>query len=174
MMEHMNQINKITKSDILDSYLAGIIDGEGSIMVRKSRYRLKGKHKDCINPSYTPRVAFKNTNEDVIKLFKKRFGGHYHKDKKLYQSKIGYRQRKLMFSYDSENQTAYKIIEKLIPYLVIKKKQAICILKLKKLKQKASQDRDKSYSNGFYGKPYKKKYINGFEKIYQEVKRCNH
>jgi len=49
-------------------YLAGFVDGEGSLMITKSR------RADCIGPSYNPRVAIANTRQDVLAWIKQTYG----------------------------------------------------------------------------------------------------
>jgi len=151
----------MTETEIY-AYLAGILDGEGSLMIRKSTYRLRNpKFADCKNPSYNPRIGVKNTNEDVIKLFKQVFHGHYHKDKKLYPSKWGVHQNKIIYSYGAEHRLAVVICKTLMPYLIIKKKQAEKLLELNALKH---LKRSNSYTLEM---------IEKFEKLYREVKHLN-
>jgi len=159
-------INKI-------AYLAGIVDGEGSIMIRKSTYRSKNKkYGDCVNPSYSPRVGIKNICKNPLLLMKNVFGGHVSKEKRLYQSKSGFKRKNLMWIYNAEHRIAYKICEALFPYLMIKREQAKKIFELKRLKGLAHKDRQKDNSR-FCGKAYKKCYIEQFEKLYLEVKKLN-
>lgn len=161
------------RDEIIFAYLAGLMDGEGSFMIRKSFYRVRNKkYGDCKNPMYTPRVGVKNTNREVIELMKSIFGGHMSKEKRVYQSKNGHKRRKILYIYNAEHRIALNICEKLLPYLIIKKEQAKLLLELDKLKEKAKKDRDKSIK-GFHGKPYKKEYIEKFEELYQRVKELN-
>lgn len=154
-------------------YLAGILDGEGSVMIRKSTYRLRNKkYKDCVNPSYSPRIGIKNISKHPLMLMKKVFGGHLSKEKKIYQSKSGFLRNKLMWCYNAEHKIAYEICRILQPYLLIKHNQVKLVLELENIKKMAFKDRDKS-NNKFYGKPYKEKYIKKFECLYLEVKKLN-
>lgn len=155
------------------AYMAGILDGEGSIMIKKSTYRLRSpKYGDCKNPQYIGRVSLKNTCEEVVKLFKEMFGGRYYKNKKIYYSRNGYRPNKIMHEYDAQHRIAYEICRKLYPFLRIKEQQAKKVLELEELKRQARQERDKN-SPGVGGKPYKKEFIEKFEKLYQEVRTLN-
>ena len=155
------------------AYLAGIVDGEGSIMIRKSVYRLNNpKYNDCVNPSYSPRITIKNTCEAPLKLMQKTLGGSYYKDKKIYQSKNSFHINKVLFCYGAEHRIAYNIINVLLPFLLIKKQQAKKLIQLVKLKEKYSLHRDKS-KKGFNGKPYTLEAVKAFDKLYMEVKKLN-
>ncbi len=157
------QSGRIITGDTTIAYLAGILDGEGSIMIRKTDYRVRNpKYGDCVNPSYTPRVGIKNTNEDVIKLFKDVFHGHYHRDRVVYYSQNGFRPTKIIYSYGAEHRLAVIICKTLLPYLIIKRRQAEKALELDALK----------YST-FRSKAWLPADIEKFEKIYWEVKSLN-
>lgn len=158
----------MSREEIL-AYLAGIIDGEGSLMIRRSTYRMRNpKYCDCKNPVFNPRIGLKNANEDVIKLMKNVFGGHYHKYKRLYPSpKWGIRQNKIMYSYGVEHRLAERICIALLPYLIIKKEQANKLIELQNLKRSPLCKR-----RG--GQPYSKEIIEKFEQLYMVVKTLNH
>jgi hypothetical protein len=162
----------------LYAYLAGIIDGEGSLMIRKDKAR-----KECHSPTYSPRIGVKNINEDVIKLLKQTFGGHYHQDKKIYTSLHGFKSNHKMWSYNVEHKIAYEIIDKIYPFLVIKRKQAETLLRLRDLKNKNFRKKviGTRTFKGQYGQlitvntvASSDEYLNQCESLYKEVKRLNH
>lgn len=150
----------------LYAYLAGIIDGEGSLMIRKSTWRLG---KDMQNPQYNARVGFKMNREELPKIFKKTFGGHYHKDKKVYQSKNGFKTNKPMYCYNAEHNLAYKIVDAVYPYLVLKKQQADLILELRKTKEMP----ERKSSGEFHGQPYSPAFIQKLENLYLKINLLN-
>jgi len=156
------------------SYLAGILDGEGSIMVKKTTYRRRSERwRDMISPEYFARVSVKNANEEVIGLFEENFGGRKWQDKRPYPSKGGFRTNKRMWCYESTCRQATNLVERLLPYLRIKKPQAEKIIELREAKKRARVSPRKKDETGFHGKPYRDETVAEFERIYQEVKRLN-
>lgn len=152
---------KIPKTTL--AYMAGILDGEGSVMIKKHH------SKDCINPGYSERICVRNTNKEVIELFRKFFKGCFAPENKVHQSKSGFKRYKLMYSFDAVDKNAYIVVEMLYPYLIIKKKQAGCLIELRKEKRKGS--------GRFRGGPSRKglpaEAIEQREKLYMEVKNAN-
>lgn len=160
-------------NEMILNYLAGFVDGEGSLMIRKSNYRITNpKYNDCKNSQYSPRIGVKNTCEEPLIILKKMFGGHLQLNKKIYPSVSGFKSNKPLYVYNAEHNIAYLIAEALYPYLIVKKRQAETILKLRELKKEASQNRDKT-NKGFHGKAYRQESITKFEQLYQEIKKLN-
>lgn len=146
------------------AYIAGFIDGEGSIMIRKSK-----PSNGRVNYAYSARVGVKNTKEAPLKLLKEVFGGHYHKDKVVYQSKsAGWVSWNPVYAYNAEHKIALLIIKKLAPYLLIKKQQAILAIKLE-----GRQGDYRSWTDTKYGRRRSNWYLSEAEKIYQDVKKLN-
>jgi len=148
-------------------YMAGILDGEGSIMISKSKYRVVGNplYQDCKNPEYSVRVTMKNTNRTVVEMLWKSFGGFIHTEKKIYLSPNGFRPRKLLSVFDISNRKAYTMLKILLPYLIIKPKQAEEAIKLYELKREAFKIKGK--------KAYPPELIAKLERIYMGVKKLN-
>ena len=61
---------------LIHAYLAGIMDGEAYIGIKKS-HRSHG----CINAIYHERIQIRMVDEQAIKLFRETFGGSYYKEK---------------------------------------------------------------------------------------------
>ena len=161
------------RNETILAYLAGFIDGEGSLMIRKNNYRvINPKYGDCKNPQYSPRVGVKNTREEPLILLKETFGGYLQKDKKIYPSISGFKSNKPIYVYSAEHNIAYLVVETLLPYLIIKKKQAEVILELRETKKEATKNRYKNNAE-FHGKPYRQESILKFEQLYNEVKILN-
>lgn len=89
------------------AYLAGFVDGEGSITIFRSG--------GCDNL----RFDVYNTNEDVLLWIKETFGGRVHK-----VGRPGRENWKQEYSWQSSSQQAAKILIVLLPYLKIKRLQA--------------------------------------------------
>lgn len=109
----MNVIQKNQKQTLLYSYLAGIIDGEGTIRIGKG-----GTTK------YYAAISVGNVNKEVIDLLTKTFGS------KTRIEKIRTPSRQSIYRWGTGgNLSVPKIIKSLLPYLIIKKKQAEIVLK---------------------------------------------
>lgn len=117
----------------LFAYLAGIIDGEGYVGIKRSTWGMRNR-TDVKNPIYSERVGIKMSTKEPLDLFKANFGGSLCRDKKIYQSKTGFKTNKVMYVYLATDRIAVKILEATLPYLIIKKRQAKLTLKLRKSK----------------------------------------
>jgi DNA modification methylase len=152
------------------AYLAGIIDGEGSLSIKKSTYRMRSeKHRDMKHPEYSPRVSVKNLNKDVLMLLRQEFGGCVYREKQIYQGRNSFKRNRILWAYDVHSRRAYNLVKTLYPFLIIKKPQAEIILQLEQVKKDAKRE----YSPGFYGKPYDKETIDKLESLYQKMKKVN-
>ena len=104
------QIVKIPKEGWKIAYLAGLIDGEGHIGISKGR----------------PQISVYNTNEEVMKWIVRNFHGSMYRNR-YYQKNI---ERKKMIFYWSVASTteAYKLLNATIPFLIIKRKEAMNLI----------------------------------------------
>jgi len=90
--------------------------------------RSNGKGRG-INPCYYERISVAGTNKPMIEMLVNTFKVgkiYWHKESKL--SKRGY------WTWDVTNKMAVSVIEKVYPYLQIKKPEATLTLKLRKSK----------------------------------------
>ena len=129
------------------AYLAGIIDGEGYIGIKKDQIKNRG-----INPAYYERMSVANVNKPVIEMFFKLFNCgniQFHKPSKL--SKRGY------WSWEVTNLKATLVVKQIYPYLLIKKPEAKIIIKL-------SENKKRRYA------VLPKKIVTYREKLYQTIK----
>jgi len=148
------------------AYLAGILDSEGSVMIKRSVYRMKN---DCINPTYTPRVQVKMSDERPLLMFKQIFKGYLNKAGKIYSGDRSFKSNKILYVYGAEHQIAYNILFQLLPYLIIKKEQAKLALGIYSLKQTHQR-----YVKGIrYSIPYPKELFNKMHESYIQVKKLN-
>jgi len=122
------------------AYLAGLVDGEGYVGIKKS---LNGmKHNRQKSPSYHERIQIRMIDEPAIKLFADIFGGNYYKETE--NSKYS---KRPLYCYQISDLSAAKTLKILLPYLIIKKKQASLCLKLRKNKEsKLAQKRGNGHS----------------------------
>lgn len=92
-------------------YLAGIFDGEGCVTV----WREKSKNdKHYINP----KIAIVMTNKKPIQMFSDIFGGNV----STQINKIP--NRKVVYAYSATGKRAKLVLDKIIPYLKVKRQQA--------------------------------------------------
>jgi hypothetical protein len=99
-----NEKDKYIDNERFYAYLAGLIDGEGCIHVAKA---------GCNQL----RISITNANGGCLKYIKNRMGGKIHKRKKKLNHKSSFR---LIFS----GKIAFKILGMIIPYLIVKEKEA--------------------------------------------------
>jgi len=144
----------------LIAYLAGIIDGEAYVGIKKSTYGMR-KRKDVKSPTFSERVQIRMGNKEILSLFKKTFGGHLRVEPRVYQSKSGFKSHKIMTLYLATDKMASEIIKAVYPYLIEKKIQARCILKLRK-----SKDSKEARLGGIMSQKVLKKR----ESLYQQIK----
>jgi hypothetical protein len=109
------------------AYLAGAMDSDGYFGIKKSTYhrRIRG---DAVNPSYSERIGLKQITPEVPELLKATFGGH------IYQSKGQTENSKPLWTYQASDLNAAKACVKLLPFLLIKKRQVELALELRESK----------------------------------------
>lgn len=145
------------------AYLAGLIDGEGYIGIKKSKYRRRIV-KDCVSANYHERIQIRMVNEEAIKLFKETLGGNYYHEKRPYS-----KSQKQLFCYQASDLRASQILKKLLPYLRVKRRDAELVLKLRK-----SKEDKRSFRRGSPARrPMPKDVVNYREALYQEVKHLH-
>jgi hypothetical protein len=113
--------------ELMKAYLAGCIDCDGSISIKRSTYHMRAL-KDAGQPVYSERVMFKQVTPQVTELLKQYFGGYYRVERP--SAKNG----KPLYAWQTTDLQAIKCIEILMPYLRVKKAQAQLIRELRTLK----------------------------------------
>ena len=98
-------------------YLAGILDGEGTIGIQKH------KHRKAPRFYYDVRVRVSNGYRDLITLVKAEYGGVVSKRKAKGKRKANYQ---LTWVCND----AVSLLNKLLPFLIIKREQALLALAL--------------------------------------------
>ena len=116
-------------------YIAGMLDGEGQVSITKHT------QESGIGIVLHPRFAIHNTNLEVIKYIQNLVGGHIRPKKpRKPNHKVGY-----ALEIGKRNEVI-KILEILLPILIIKQKQAVLLLEFcrfrneKILKRYSSRD----------------------------------
>jgi len=99
------------------AYLAGLVDGEGSILLCKG--------KKYTVPSYILRVKVVNTNKQVIEWIQKRIKG------RIDIRKSDNKWRTLFIWSIHKKEIIHNFLKAILPYLIIKKEQAKIALQFK-------------------------------------------
>lgn len=123
----------MTKKELY-AYLAGVLDSEAYVGIKKSTWGMRNR-ADIKSPTYSERVQIRMSNKEILQLFRDTFGGTYYREKRIYQSKSGFKSSKIMYCYIASDQVATGIIQNTYPYLIEKKLQAGAILELRKSKE---------------------------------------
>lgn len=109
------------KSDeVINAYLAGIIDGEGHISINRNKNCPQRRR----NPRYQAEIAVVNTDIRLMEFLVENVGGSYYQRKKVKEW------HKDTYSWKVTSTTARDLCVKLLPYLLLKKGQAELIIKL--------------------------------------------
>lgn len=106
------------------AYLAGIIDGEGSIYIGNFSWNPKTQ-----TPYYQTNMEVTNTDEGLILYLIHTFGGSYSKYTAKQTPKNS---RKPVFRWIASGKRLTHLCELILPYLVIKHKQAKIMLEMRK------------------------------------------
>jgi len=100
------------------AYIAGIIDGEGTIRIHKSKPYTKNKHK---NYSYSAGIGVGMVEKVIPLLLQEVFGGALNEEcvpdrRSIWRWQV------------SGRMSVYKILEEIAPYLIVKYEQAQAVM----------------------------------------------
>src|ERR1035438_1061932 len=102
-------------------YLAGIVDGEGTITICRSEYVAKKTGNPTIG--YSVKVQVKNTDVRLMKWLKSRFGGEYYSDNSKRPSNW-----KDSYVWFHASESKQELLLAILPYLIVKREQALVAL----------------------------------------------
>jgi len=103
------------------AYMAGIIDGEGSIGIEKQKANGKQRKHDY----YCLRLRVYNTNFELITWLLNNFGGNYFKNTK-------YKGRKQCYSWTLFGDNLLQVITACEPYFIVKKNLIEIVMEFRK------------------------------------------
>jgi isocitrate dehydrogenase len=105
------------------SYMAGIVDGEGSISI-VSVHRTK---------QHVCKISVANCNYKIIELFSKNFGGKIRARKHKHERAKNW---KTCYEWSITAFKAHDLVKAIFPYLIIKKRQAVLVCRASNIKRK--------------------------------------
>lgn len=98
------------------AYLAGAMDSDGCISVRRSTYA--ARHGEARHPVFSERLELKQVTPQIPELLKKTFGGS------LMFQKPAAATRRPMYAWHATNRVAAEALRAMLPYLRVKQAQA--------------------------------------------------
>jgi len=104
------------------AYLAGAVDSDGSIGIRKSTYATR--HNTAWNPTYAARISLHQVTPQIPELLKETFDGSITKTKPSTEN------GKPLLAWNLEHKKAVVAAQSLLPFLRVKRRQAQIILEL--------------------------------------------
>ena len=121
------------------AYMAGIVDGEGSITILRSTQKnpRTGKIYNC----QVPIICVANTSKDLMEWIKDKFGGHYWKVKRARDENPRW---KPTYEWACSCRQAACVAKMILPFLVIKKQQANLVLEFYRTRSVAGSPRTKT------------------------------
>ncbi len=120
------------KTDL--AYVAGIVDGEGYIGIKKTRaYECQGRK----TPGYHARIQIRMVSEEAIRFVSETLGGWY------YAEKPHCAQGRPLFTFQASDESAAGILRALLPFLRVKRENAETVLALRSLQADSVKHRTK-------------------------------
>lgn len=111
------------------AYLAGAMDSDGSIGIRRSTYAIRVTG-DSANPTFSERICLKQVTPQIPELLKETFGGSL-----LVQRPSAAMGRPLHY-WEATNKVASNALRVMLPFLRIKRAQAENCLALRESKDR--------------------------------------
>lgn len=157
------------------AYLAGLVDGEGYIGIKKSKaYKCQGRQ----TPGYTVRLQVRMVDEPAIKFLAETLGGWYYKEKPHCAK------GRPLFCYQVSNKAAESVVRCLLPFLRVKKANAEAALSLRALQADSKKHKTKvtGYRNfpNRHGTPrrvanhcFSDEYVEMCDALYRRCKELN-
>jgi hypothetical protein len=121
-MFHTGVIIMFNHDDII--YMAGIIDGEGSICIE-----IQSPCKSRKVTYYSPRLVVINTNVPLMNWINEKFGGTVRQRKHVENCKLCYKWN--IFSFNAAN-----LLKECLPFMIVKKRHAEIIIEFMGLDKK--------------------------------------
>jgi len=160
------------RTAIISAYLAGIVDGEGYIGIKKHA------KKSQVAPSFSAKIQVRMVDEPAIAFLAKHCGGSYWRQ----AAESG--KRRPLYCYQATDAHAERILRRLLPFLRVKLANAKAVLRFRKWQSRSRKHRTKPLGTrqfaGFRGgvrtvrvMGLSDKYIAVCEAAWLECKRLN-
>lgn len=114
------------------AYCAGVIDSDGTIGIKRNTYSVR-VIGDSQQPTYSERVCVKQVESAAVDLLKALFGGS------RYLGGPGSNRGRPILVWQVSDRKAIACLKALVPYLRIKREQALNCLALRALKEKSKR-----------------------------------
>ena len=118
--------------ETIKAYLAGILDADGYFTIKRSTYHMRVRG-DATQAIHSEKVGIKQVQPEAIDLLCEYFGGSRRIEKP--SAKHG----KMLHAWSVTDKKAVEVVNTLLPYLRIKRRQAELLLDLRE--SKARQNR---------------------------------
>ncbi len=112
-------------NDLDLAYIAGLIDGEGYVGIKKTTTKRNGR----VNPQYQERIQVRMVNEGAIRFLADTLGGKYYKESPSVAK------GRPLYCYQASDLQAVSILTAVLPYLRVKKENALAVLGLRDRKK---------------------------------------
>lgn len=115
-------------SNVTFAYLAGAIDSDGSIGIKRSTYAMRVRG-DASQPVYSERISLKQVTPAIPRLLQETFGGY------VFQAPGQSKNSRPLWGWNGTDTIASTCARRLLPYLRIKREQAMAVLELRSTKE---------------------------------------
>jgi hypothetical protein len=139
------------------AYLAGIVDGEAYVGIKRAR------RKDSVSPIYHERIQVRMLDGEAIQLLAATFGGS------LYREKPHANNGRPLVCWQASDALAARILTELLPYLRVKRSQAENALALRVSKN----DPRARLRGGPTGRAMPAEVLAVRQELYEQGKRLN-
>lgn len=153
------------------AYIAGLIDGEGYIGIR----RFKGKTNGRVTPGYQERIQVRMVDEQAINFLADTLGGTY------YAEKPHAHKGRPLYCYSASDKIAVRIIRTVLPYLRVKRAVAEKVLAFREFRANPQKIAVQTMMRNRWGKemPFTRyrhspEFIAACEFRWQECSNLNH
>lgn len=147
------------------AYIAGLVDRCSSINIGKNK---AGATNTSKHPHYIAKFIVTSIHEEIPEIIRTVLGVGETTTVKSYNGS-----RDHYYSYYAHNQAAGKALEKLLPYLKIKRQKAQILLDFRKEMEFNKSQRDYLYSIHGPGYEWDQDEINAeYDKYYQRIREC--
>jgi len=114
--------------EVVKSYLAGCLDCDGYFTIKRSTYSMRVRN-DATQPVFSEKIGLKQVSPEIVNMLTQYFGGYKRIEKPT--AKKG----KPLYAWSVSDRKAITLIKTLGDYLIIKHKQAMVLLELRRLKE---------------------------------------